>query len=160
MIIYLVITAIVLVVFVAMNLLPYTPKQPARSRSGMGIDTSIFHDPMNMPDFFKGLRVRGTDGDEMPTGYGEFGHEVTNPIPVHTVYGNAAYLDRLWTSGGIQVEYFRVGSTRAQNIDGLIDKYEIKVGGAPIATLFICPYNMKNSDRAPLGFKLAALPWG
>lgn len=159
MITYLGITAIVLVVFAAMCVLPLKAKKPARSGTARRMDTSIFHDPMNMPDFFEDLRVRGTDADEMPSGYGEFGHEVTNPIPVHTVYGNAVYLDRLRTSGGIQVEYHRMGSTRAQNIDGFIDKYEIKVGGAPVATLFICPYNRKNSDRAPRGFKLATLPW-
>lgn len=158
MITYLGITAIVLIVFVAMNVLPLTSGRSAKALRKVPA-SEIFRDPMDPPDFFEGLRVRGTDADEMPSGYGEFGYAVTNPIPVHTVHGNAVYLDRLRTSGGIRVEYHRLGSTRAQNIDGFIDKYEIKVGGAPVATLFICPYNRKNSDKAPRGFKLATLPW-
>ena len=159
MITYLGITAIVLAVFVAMSVLPLTPGRSAKAFRKVPASEIFYDDSVDLPGFFEGAGVQGTDADEMPSGYGEFGYEATNPIPVHTVYGNAAYLDRLWTSRGIQVEYLRLGSTRAQNIDGLIDKYEIKVGGAPVATLFICPYNRKNSERAPRGFQLDPFSW-
>jgi len=96
----------------------------------------------------------GTEEDTMPEGYGEFGLEITNPIPIHTILGNKLYLDRLQTVDGVKVTYQRIGSMRAPNISSIIDGYTIFAKGEEIATLYICPYNKKNSERAPKGFKL------
>ena len=105
------------------------------------------------------LNVDGTDQEVMPGGYGEFGYEATNPIPVNTVYGSISYLGKLRTLNGTKIQYERTGSTSAQNIDQLIDEYVILDNGQKIASLFICPYNKKNSERPPKGFKIAPLPW-
>ena len=101
------------------------------------------------------MENKGTDKDVMPEGYGEFGLEITNPIPVHTVAGNQIYLERLHTADGVKVTYKRIGSMRAPNIPSIIDGYTIFAKGKEIATLYICPYNKKNSEKAPKGFQLA-----
>ena len=36
--------------------------------------------------------------------------------------------------------------------------YQVTRDGEVIATLYISPYNKKNSERPPKGFKLSALP--
>ena len=64
------------------------------------------------------LNEEGTEEDMIPEGYGEFGLEVTNPIPVNTVMGSITYLGRLRTLDGQKVEYNRIGSTSADNISG------------------------------------------
>jgi hypothetical protein len=96
----------------------------------------------------------GTDQDIIPEGIGEFGYDVTNPVPVNTVFGNTAYLGRLRTLNGIKVRYERRGSTGAANIKNQIDIYDIFEAEKKIATLYISPYNKKNSNIAPEGFKL------
>ena len=107
---------------------------------------------------FAGNEDCGTDEDVMPEGYGEFGLEITNPIPVHTIVGNRIYLDQLWTEDGIKVSYDRIGSMNAPNISSIIDGYRIFAKGEEIAILYICPYNKKNSEKAPKGFKLQTKP--
>ena len=101
----------------------------------------------------------GTDQDIIPEGIGEFGYDVTNPIPVNTVFGNTAYLGRLRTLNDIKVRYERRGSTGAANIKNPIDIYDIFEEENKIATLYISPYNKKDSAIAPKGFKLIQLPW-
>ncbi|MDH6343308.1 hypothetical protein M2480_001297 [Parabacteroides sp. PFB2-12] len=96
----------------------------------------------------------GTEEDVMSEGYGDFGLEITNPIPVNTVYGSISYLGRLRTLEGIKVSYKRIGSMNSPNITSIIDGYKIFANEKQIAILYICPYNKKNSRKAPNGFKL------
>jgi hypothetical protein len=91
----------------------------------------------------------GTEDNEIPEGYGEFGLEVTNPVPTNTVFGSTSYLGRLRTLDGVKVTYMN-----APNILQIIDGYRIFANGKQIATLYICPYNKRNSTKAPNGFKL------
>lgn len=100
------------------------------------------------------MSKEGTDLDEIPEGIGEFGHDITNPIPVNTIFGNTSYLNRLRTADGKEIRYERLGSGGAENIDGPIDIYDIFCGSEKIATLYIHPYNRKDSEKAPKGFKL------
>lgn len=102
---------------------------------------------------------QGSDSDTMPEGIGEFGLEVTNPVPTSTVFGSIFYMGQLRTLDGVKVEYDRKGSTMAANITSMIDIYKITANGKEVATIYVCPYNQKNSERAPKGFKLAALPF-
>ena len=96
----------------------------------------------------------GTYEDTMPEGCGEFGLDVTNPIPVDTIVGNRMYLERLQTTEGKKISYERIGQFQAPNIPSIIDGYRIFVKGKEITKLYICPYNKKNTERAPKGFKL------
>lgn len=109
-------------------------------------------DPVEFFEKLKALNTSGTELDEMPEGYGEFGLTVTNPIPVCTVLGNLVYLSKLRTENGESITYKRRGSTGTQNIKAIIDVYEVFCSDKQISTLYICPYNKKNSNRAPKGF--------
>lgn len=113
------------------------------------------NDPLDFFEKLKALTCTGTELDEMPEGYGEFGLEVTNPIPVCTVLGNIVYLSKLRTLNDELITYERRGSTIAPNIKAMIDIYEIFCQANKISTLYICPYNKKNSNLAPKGFKIS-----
>jgi hypothetical protein len=96
----------------------------------------------------------GTDQNVMPEGTGEFGYDVTNPIPTNMINDSISYLERLYTNEGVKIEYERLGSTLSPNIKGVIDVYLIFVHGEEMARLHICPYNKKTSEKAPKGFYL------
>ncbi|MDR2026314.1 MAG: hypothetical protein LBQ01_01990 [Prevotellaceae bacterium] len=96
----------------------------------------------------------GTEEDEMPEGYGKFGLEATNPVPTNTIFGSVSYLGRLRTLDGVKVTYDRIGPMHAPNISQTIDSYRIFANERQIAILYICPYNKKNSTKAPEGFRL------
>ena len=103
------------------------------------------------------LAGKGCDTDEIPEGIGEFGLEITNPIPVNGISENEIYLSRLKTSDGDSITWEREGSGKVENIaDGSspIDIYKIyNSSGDYFSTLYICPYNKKTSDKIPVGFK-------
>ena len=105
-------------------------------------------------EFSKSSNPNGTDNDVMPEGYGEFGLEITNPIPTSSIPDSYFYLNRLRTSNGSKITYKRKGSMRAPNITHPIDAYTIFVNGQELTTIYICPYNKKTSTKAPKGFIL------
>jgi tetratricopeptide (TPR) repeat protein len=88
-------------------------------------------------------------------GYGEFGHELTNPIPMHSIPESYLYLRNLTTLDGVPVTYRRTGSKRAPNIIHPIDEYQIFANQMLIATIYIYPYYCKNAEIAPKGLHLA-----
>jgi hypothetical protein len=97
----------------------------------------------------------GVDTDTIPTGYGEYGLCLSNPIPTDSVDGSNLYLTQLRTHDGKKVEAFRRGSTGASDVTpGSIDIYELSVKGEVINTIYICPYHKRNSTLAPKGFSL------
>ena len=96
----------------------------------------------------------GTDQDEMPEGYGEFGLEITNPIPTASIPDSYFYLDRLRTLSGEKITYDRIGGMKAPNIKHTVDGYSISANGKQIAIIYICAYNKKTSSKAPKSFKL------
>lgn len=156
---FLIITAIVIGIIVLLNVLKSKPKENPKSLMDKIASTEYYQKNKELFDLQKEfMGAQGTDEDVMPDGYGEYGIEVTNPIPTSTVYGSIAYLGKLRTMDGTKVEYKRIGSTSAPNINQIIDEYEIFARGQKITNLFICPYNKKNSDRAPKGFKISPLP--
>ncbi len=155
---FLIITGIVIAIIIVMNLIKTKQKEKPKSVMDALNEDPKFQEMKGLFDAMSKLNEGGTEEDTMPDGYGEFGHEVTNPIPVNTVMGNMAYLGKLRTLNGEKVQYERIGSTSAPNIDQPIDAYEILNNGEVIATLYISPYNKKNSERPPKGFKLSALP--
>ena len=97
---------------------------------------------------------QATDG-KVPGGYGEFGYDKTNPIPVRGMMGVPAYLNMLWTEDGEKVEYSRIGQAVAPNIDSPIDMYGIRVKGEYCCKLNFCAYYNATSHLAPEGFKIA-----
>ena len=154
---FLIITGIVIILIIAMNLIKVKPKKSKSVMDELN-ENPTFKEMKGLFDSMAELNSNGTLEDTIPDGYGEFGHEVTNPIPVNTVYGNIAYLGKLRTLDGKKISYQRLGSTFTQNIDSPIDMYDITVDDKKIAVLYLSPYHQKNSERPPKGFKLSALP--
>ncbi len=91
--------------------------------------------------------------DEMPDGFGEFGLEVTNPIPIAGIPENKFYLARLQLENGDAITWNRIGSTRVDNIKYIIDNYVIyDKSGTEICHLYLCPYACRTSEKVPKGF--------
>ena len=96
---------------------------------------------------------KGTTEDSMPEGYGEFGLDITNPIPIHGVQDNENYLRKLRLANGSSIKWSRIGSCKAPNIEQIIDNYIIHdLSGNKICNLYLCPYNRKTSNKTPKGF--------
>lgn len=163
---YLIITAIVIMVIILLNVIKSKPKPKSKPKTMLDELTNIadkwktdeLQNNGNMKEIYEAIKPlsnEGTDKDIMPEGTGEFGLEITNPIPVDTIFGSYAYLGQLRTLQGKSVEYERIGSMHTPNIKAIIDGYKIKSAGKEIATIYICPYNKKNSERAPKGFNLS-----
>ena len=94
----------------------------------------------------------GTDQDVIPEGFGRFGLDLTNPVPVNGIGGGYMYLDELKDRKGNAITHSRVGSMSADNIKGLIDKYEIfDSDNLKVCDLYLSPYNQKNSTKRPAG---------
>ena len=94
-----------------------------------------------------------TVNGKAPEGYGEFGYDKTNLIPVRGLMGATAYLSKLQTNKGDNLEYSRIGQAMALNIDNPVDMYEIRVNGEFHCKLFFCAYYKTMSNVAPKGFR-------
>lgn len=93
--------------------------------------------------------------DEIPQGFGQFGLESTNPIPINSILDNEIYLSRLRLENGNKITWQRGGSLITDNIVSLIDCYIIFDNkGEIVTTLYFSPYHFKTSNKAPKGFKL------
>ena len=161
---YLIVTVITLLLLFAVKFILeavviYIPakKKPASVLDQLNADPK-FRELRDLMTAVRNLNENATDQDMIPEGTGEFGYDVTNPIPVNTIIGNDVYLSRLRTHEGVKVGYVRQGSTRAPNMKNPVDVYDILDGEKKIATLYISPYHKKNSALAPKGFTLAQMP--
>jgi len=97
----------------------------------------------------------GVDADELPNGAGSFGFDVSNPIPTKTIFGSRVYLSRLETDGGEAVLSERIGSTTNPVCAHPIDAYSLRLeSGRQVGTIYISPYHLRNSSKAPRGFRL------
>lgn len=104
---------------------------------------------------FNEMGQSGCDADEIPGGQGEFGYNINNPIPTNTIMGSRSYLAQLRTPDGEKVVYERLCSSVAIGSSSIIDVYEVsRPNGEKLATIYISPYNKKNSKKAPKGFTL------
>lgn len=93
--------------------------------------------------------------DQIPEGIGEFGYEITNPIPVMGVINNNSYLEKLSHESGGKITWERIGSFETSNINMPIDGYKIFVSGTELCKLYLSPYHLKTSEIAPTGFRIA-----
>lgn len=149
---YIIVTLIVTAIVVTLNLIKTKPKRKS-------VLDELNSNPkiQELKGLYKAMHALnkdGTDQDTIPNGYGEFGYDLTNPIPVNTIFGNTAYLSKLRTMNGIKVTYNRIGSFSSPISDKPVDGYEIFSNDEKIAVLYIDPYNKKNSNKAPRNFKI------
>jgi len=106
-------------------------------------------------EYFFNMNKDGTTEDIIPNGQGRFGFDVTNPIHTNNIFGSNAYLGRLRDNNGNQINYNRLGSTSASNINNPIDIYELSdSNGNMLGTIYISPYQKNISKKAPEGFIL------
>jgi len=95
------------------------------------------------------------NSDVIPQGYGHFGLDKTNPVPVYGIPSSKFYLDRLKYKDGNYIRYRRNRNLTVSNITNLIDEYDIfNDHGEKICMLYISPYHWKTSEKAPDGFYL------
>ena len=108
--------------------------------------------------FYKSLG-NNTDGattDVIPNAYGEYGFDVTNPIPTRGVPANEVYLKKLSLLSNEPFHWERIGSFSAPNIKKPIDGYEIITDdGECLCTLYISPYQSVISNTPPKGFYIS-----
>ena len=97
----------------------------------------------------------GCTTDVIPGAYGEYGYDLTNPIPTRGVLSNETYLRRLRLLSGENFKWERIGSFGAPNIKHPIDGYEIITENEEsLCTIYISPYQRVISNQAPKGFYL------
>ena len=100
------------------------------------------------------LSKEGTYEDQIPEGIGEFGLDLSNPVPVNGILSSDRYLEKLKTDNGEKISWERIGSFSANNIKNPIDGYTIfDKDRKQIATIYISPYHKTNSNKVPRGFK-------
>lgn len=104
-------------------------------------------------DELPALYAKGVSADQIPEGYGEFGLEVTNPVPTLSIRSSNEYLARLRYRGH-SVENTRSGSQQSPVTAGAVDIYQLTQNGQPVGTVHLCPYHKRTSSKAPRGFKL------
>ena len=97
----------------------------------------------------------GCTTDVIPGSFGEYGLCATNPIPVRGIAANEVYLQQLELENGDPIQWCRLGSTMADNINGCIDMYNITtLSGDKVCTIYISPYQNTISEIAPKGFRI------
>lgn len=149
---YLIVTIIVIAVISAMHFIKTTRKQPKSILDELNANPK-FQEMKGLFEIMQSMNEGGTEEDEIPEGYGEFGYELTNPIPVNTSFGSTSYLAKLKTMNNLKITYERIGSFSSPISNHPIDGYQISVDGKDLATLYISCYHKKNSDKAPKNFK-------
>jgi len=102
-----------------------------------------------------GLRKDCGAEDELPYGFGSFGRQATNPIPVQGIVSEVRYLNRLVDAEGNPFSWKKIGKTKAPNVLHFIDVFKglAKKGGKEVI-LHIYPLNQRTSQKAPEGFQL------
>jgi hypothetical protein len=146
---YLIGTFIVILVIVVLNFI----NLGKRFRSKSNVDNAKIQEMKELFELMQRMNEDGTNEDEIPEGYGEFGYELTNPIPVNTAFGSASYLTKLKTLSNQKVSYERLGSFDSPVSEHPVDGYIISSGGKELATLYFSCYHKKNSENAPQNFK-------
>ena len=86
---YLIVTIIVIAVISAMHFIKPTKKQPKSIMDELNANPK-FQEMKGLFEIMQSMNEDGTDEDEIPEGYGEFGYELTNPIPVNTTFGSTS----------------------------------------------------------------------
>ncbi len=115
------------------------------------IDNLLNNDQMqnsNLLPEIKQLMEQGGAVDEVNSAVGEFGRQISNPIPVNGPIGAITYLSRLLTTSGEKVFFHRL---RSKNT---IDLYElVSQSGRFWDILFVDMYFTRKSRKIPSGYR-------
>jgi len=117
-----------------------------------------FEDMLHDPEMAMAALVRANPQlcettDAITGAPGEFGLAVTNPVPVAGIPAEREYLGRLRTPAGAAVQWQREGSTEVPEVAYPVDIYQVyDYAGQPLTRIYISPYHLRTSRRAPEGF--------
>lgn len=114
---------------------------------------NLFKDIIELNDALSHTNNSRIDADEFPNGLGDFG-SLSNPIPCGSIIDARRYLSHLTTAEGKCVSFERVGSFQSEACEMPVDGYIIKVDGVNTKSLYLSPYQIRNSKKAPCGFVL------
>ena len=104
-----------------------------------------FQDQRELYDLLNELCEGGCVTDELPGSSGDFGYDITNPIPTKTVFGSTSYLAKLRLPDGTKVLYERQGSVSSPVSPDPVDAYNIMhPDGRQLAVLYVSPYQKRN----------------
>ena len=118
-------------------------------------ENPLFLQEKALYDAQNSLCQEGCESDEIPGGEGEFGWDITNPIPTNTSYGSAQYLRRLRSANGERVLTQRNGSRNYEGNDHPIDIYSLSSpNGEELGEIYVSMYHKRNSGKAPKGLVL------
>lgn len=96
------------------------------------------------------------DCDELSNAHGEFGHSLTNPVPVNGVKGSIKYLSRLRCKCGVGLIFHRLGSAASSKTKYPIDVYEtVCSNGKHWDILFLHIYHPRRSTFLPKNYSFA-----
>lgn len=101
---------------------------------------------------YKGLNK--VKDNEIIGGFGVYGLDKTNPIPLMSIPESYGWLANLTTLEDKEISYNRIGSFSVPNIKNSIDGYKISAQGSELAIIYISAYSNSNSAKPPKGFKL------
>lgn len=146
---YLIVTLIIIVVISTIHLINHKKK----SRLSFVGDNPKIQEMKELFELMQRINEDGTDENEIPDGYGDFGYALTNPIPVNTTFGSESYLTKLKTLDNQNVSYERLGSFDSPVSEYPVDGYIIWSEGKELATLYFSCYHKKISKKTPINFK-------
>jgi hypothetical protein len=92
--------------------------------------------------------------NEIIGGFGIYGFDKTNPIPLMSIPESYGWLANLTTLDDKEISNERIGSFSVSNIKNSIDGYKISTQGSELAIIYISAYSNSNSTKPPKGFKL------
>lgn len=99
------------------------------------------------------LNKQNQPDNEGDTDFGLVPEKPIYTLAIQSVEGEKKFLNRIYTSAGERITYKRVGSVKAEGINGLNDIYEIYLpSGKLYKTIYINMYGAKESSMPPAGF--------
>lgn len=123
--------------------------QKALSKNSVIVESGV----QTLLGYINGDFNEGCISNVIPGGYGDYGLAKTNPIPVKGILANEAYLSKLRTFKGEELNWERLGSTRASNIEHPIDIYSMTTrNGVKMGNIYISSYQNHTSTKAPMRF--------
>lgn len=103
-----------------------------------------------LPEALSALIKAAPACDVIPGATGQFGLDITNPIPVNGAIGELAYLSNLETLNCDRLLFHRIGAVNT------LDVFEaVTFSGSAWFIFFVDFYHPRKSRRAPEGFRLA-----
>lgn len=104
-----------------------------------------------LPEPFRSLVVNGAAVDRIAHGFGEFGFDLNNPIPVNGPLGEILYLSSLLHDSGEPLLIHRLGSI------GKVDVFEtVTFDGKHWELFYLDLYHPRKSRVAPKGYRFGS----